>query len=231
MSSVSVPKLIGIFAITTLIFLSGFMFAKFLTESKLSDLEQAVNDVSLQTASIETEYNLLLENPCSYGGFSRLTASLDALGEKLVFNKAQKQQDQTRIDSIKNNYFLLETRHWMFVQKLNSECHTNYTTILYFYSEEKCSTCEAQGIVLSEIKKAYPYIMIYSFDMGTDYSLVNAIKEINNVTTAPSLVINGKLYGKFLTQEDLEKILGAPKTNTTINQNQTTSNSSNNTVA
>lgn len=231
MSNVSVPKLLGIFAITTLIFLSGFMFANFLTESKYGGLDQAISDVSLQTASIETEYNLLLENPCSYGGFSRLTASLDALGEKLVFNKAQKQQDQARINSIRNNYFLLETRHWLFVQKLNKECRTNYTTILYFYSEKNCDTCEAQGIVLSEIKKTYPDIMIYSFDIDTDYSLVNTVKAIYDIKTAPSLVINGKLYEEFLIQADLEKILGTPKTNETTNSNQTASNSSNNTVA
>jgi hypothetical protein len=232
MSNVSIPKLIGIFAITTLIFVSGFFFARFLTDSKLGDLDSAVQDISLQTASIETEYNLLLENPCSYGGFNRLTASLDELGEKLVFNKAQKRQDADRINSIKNNYFLLETRHLLFVQKLNKECGTNYTPLLYFYSEAgDCEICDAQGIVLSEIKKTHPETMIYSFDMNTDYSLVNTIKAIYDIKTAPSLVINDTLYDSFMTQEDLEKVL-AKFTVTNAGTNQTQAcNVSNSTVA
>lgn len=231
MHEISYGKLLGVFAMTTLLFLSGFMFSKYLTEAKFGDLEQATQDIALQTASIETEYNLLLENPCSYGGFSKLTASLDELGERLVFNKAQKNQDTDRINSIKNNYFLLETRHWLFVQKLNKECGANYTPILYFYSEAgDCGVCEAQGIVLSEIKKTNPETMIYSFDINSDYSLVNTIKAIYNIKTAPSIVINGTVYNELLTQEDVEKILA--KQDLAIGQNQTeTCNSSNSTVA
>jgi hypothetical protein len=232
MRSVSPLTLLGVFAITTLIFLSGFMFANFLTESKLGGLDQAISDISLQTASVETEYSLMLENPCTFGGFSRLTASLDALAEKLLFNNMKSQQTQTHFMSIKQNYFLLETRHWIFVQKLNKECKTNYTTILYFYSDlGDCANCEAQGIVLSEVKKTYPSAMIYSYDINTDYSLVTTIKAIYNVTTAPSLVINGKIYDKFMTQDDIENVLGKVSTKA-INQNQTVAcNSSNSTVA
>ncbi len=232
MHSVSPLKLLGIFAITTLIFLSGFMLSKSLTGSKLGDLEQAVNDITLQTASIETEYNLLLENPCSFGGFNRLTASLDELAGKLLFNNAREQQTQTRLNSIKQNYFLLETRHWLFVQKLNKECGTNYTPMLYFYSDQgDCDNCEAQGIVLSEIKKTHPDAMIYSFDTNADYSLVSTIKAIYNITTAPSVVINNTLYDKFLTQEDIEKILGKLNTNATTQNQPEACNSSNSTVA
>jgi len=219
MREVSTPKLIGIFAITTLIFLSGFMFARFLTDTKLSDLDNSINDIALQTASVETEYNLLLENPCIYGGFAKLTSSLGEFTDKLVFNDAQRQQNQDKIESIKDNYFLLETRHWIFVQKLNSECKTNFTPILYFYSDAgDCEVCKAQGIVLSTIKQDHPDTMIYSFDVNTDYSLVGTIKQIYGVKAVPSIVINDKLYGQFMNQDDIEKILKRQKVNSTSEQ-------------
>jgi hypothetical protein len=220
MREINVGKMISIFAITTLIFLAEFLFAGYLTDAKLSGLEQTVSDISLQTASVETEYNLLLANPCSYAGFSTLTASLDLLANKLVFNTAQQQQNQNRIESIKQNYFLLETRHWLFVQKLNSECKTNFIPVLFFYSDKgDCEVCKAQGIVLSAIKESHPEVMIYSFDTNTDYSLVNTLKEIYGVKSAPSLVIDGKLYSEFLNQDDLGKILERQEMNNTGSQN------------
>lgn len=220
MREINFGKMISIFAITTLIFLLGFLLAGSLTESKLSDLEQTVSDVSLQAASVETEYNLLLENPCNYRGFSRLTASLDALAERLVFNEAQKQSNNDRIESIKQNYFLLETRHWLFIQKLNSECGTNYVPILFFYSDlGDCDICKPQGIVLSAIKDEYPNTMIYSFDTNTDYSLTDTLKEIFNVNSVPSIVIDDTLYTEFLNQDKLEKILEKQDMNSTSSQN------------
>jgi thiol-disulfide isomerase/thioredoxin len=192
-----------VFAITTLIFLSGFLLADFLADLKYNKLNEMLNDLSFQTASTEIEHNLLLENPCSYKGFNKLTADLETLGEKLIFNEAK----DSKTNSLKNNYFLYEIKHWLFVKKLIAECNANYTAILYFYATTDCDLCEAQGIVLSEVKKTHKNILIYSFDINSDYSLINILKEIYDVKTAPSVIINDKLYENFLTQEDLEKIL------------------------
>jgi hypothetical protein len=73
--------------------------------------------------------------------------------------------------------------------------------------------------VLSAIKESHPEVMIYSFDTNTDYSLVNTLKEIYGVKSAPSLVIDGKLYSEFLNQDDLGKILERQEMNNTGSQN------------
>jgi len=207
-------KILVVFGLSTLLFVSGFLLSDFLTNKKISYIDSALSDISLQTASLETEYAFLLEHPCSYAGFNKLTASLDELGNKLVFSSDDKSNSGTRVESAKQNYYLLEVKHMIFAEKINKECGTNYTTILYFYSDKgDCNTCKAQGIVLTNIKKTNPDTMIYSFDINSDFSLISTLKELYQIKTAPTLIINGKLYTGLQDQKTLLAILN--QTNST----------------
>ena len=65
-------------------------------------------------------------------------------------------------------------------------------TILYFYSnKEDCNDCEQQGYVLSYIKKKYPSVRVYSFDINIENQAIDIIKENYDINIAPSVVING----------------------------------------
>ncbi|MFH0869388.1 MAG: hypothetical protein V1839_04130, partial [archaeon] len=197
-----------VFGISTLLFASGFLLSDFLSNKKISYVDQALSDISMQTASLETEYALLLENPCTYTGFNKLASGLDELGGKLVFSSDEQSLSAEKINSIKQQYFLLEVKHLLFTKKANRECGANYTTILYFYSDKgDCEICRAQGIVLTNIKQMNPNAMIYSFDTNLDFSLVSTLKEIYRVKTAPTLVVNEKTYEGLLDQRTVLALL------------------------
>jgi len=201
-------RVVIVFGMSTLLFISGFLLSDFLSNKKVNSIDESLNDVSIQTASLETEYAFLLENPCSYVGLNKLAADLDALGKKMVFSEEQAATYGGKISNTKQQYFLLELKHLLFVKKINRECSPNYSTVLYFYSDKgDCDICKVQGVVLSNIKELDPNVMIYSFDINSDFSTVNMLKEFYQVKTAPTLVINDKAYEGLYDQLTMQAIL------------------------
>jgi hypothetical protein len=202
-----------VFVISTILFFSGFVFGVYVTDFKLGSLEEMQQDLNLETASLETEFDLLFENPCEVSGFSSLTGKLEDLGSKLIFSDDQ--EDLKRVSVIKGNYYLLEAKHMMLVNKLNQDCNTDYIPILFFYrTEEPCLNCEVQGNVLDNIKTLYPdEVMIYSFDVDASFSLVETLKQVYKVPEVMNsvVVVNEKVYVGIVDQDELVEILNIKK--------------------
>jgi glutaredoxin len=78
---------------------------------------------------------------------------------------------------------------------------------LYFYTtDENCSDCKKQGIVLSTLRENYPTLRVYSFDYSTDLSAVKAMLQIYKIedTKLPALVLDDEVMTGFRTIEELE---------------------------
>ncbi|MGB9675124.1 MAG: glutaredoxin family protein [Candidatus Nanoarchaeia archaeon] len=204
----NITKFVGVWAIATLIFLSGFWLSSWIADKKINQIQQSIERVALDAESIEIERLLALEKPCDLTTFEILTNSLDSMTKKWA--TMAEEGNVVEKELIKKKYFLEELRHWHLVRQLNEQCNLSYQTILYFYSKN-CPTCEAQGIVLSaekeKLRKNGKELMIYSFDVDLDFAPIILLKAKYKITETPAIVIDGKPYLGFVSDKDLDQLL------------------------
>jgi len=202
---IQTSKYLAAFAMTTLIFVIGFIIGGMISDKKLSDIEELEQELTKDTISSELQFILLTEHPCESLQGDQLTKELFDIGTKLDFMESKLGKKNKDVIKLKEYYSLLEIRHWLLMKRANEECNASYDLILYFYSNQgDCDDCEQQGYVLSTIHKKYPAVNIYSFDFNIDDPAVGAMKSIYGITSAPNLVINGKTEEGFRDKEFIE---------------------------
>lgn len=110
---------------------------------------------------------------------------------------------------LKSYYSLLAIRHWMLAKDLNDKCNANRSLVIYFYTNYGCTDCEDQGLVLTNLHRAYPFFNIYSLEYTLNNSAVNFLKEKYDVKTdrLPTLIINDEVYYGFQSRDALIKIM------------------------
>jgi len=199
-------KYIGVFAITTLIFILGMILGNYLSSKKLSQIENFENQLKTDTATLEIQYLLLAEEPCKSINYSAITEELYSIGNRLDFMESSLGKDNEQVIMLKQYYSLLEIRQWLLMKKAKKECGLNETLILYFYSNAgDCNSCEEQGFVLDYIKKNHENVKVYSFDINLNNAAVNTLKGIYHVQKAPTLVINDNTFTGFKNAEQVEE--------------------------
>ena len=197
------------FAITALIFLLGLWLGDHLNSLKLNSLDDLEQRIRTSTASTELQYQLLAANPCSAVNSTALAEELASIGSKLTYMEDELGKDDPRVLQLKEYYSLLEIRHWMFLTRVKKECGLgDYGVVLFFYSNAgDCGNCDEQGIVLSYVHKQYPVFNIYSFDVNLPNPAVVTMKQLYDITTTPTLVIEGQPLQGFHDRETLARLL------------------------
>jgi hypothetical protein len=98
------------------------------------------------------------------------------------------------------------------MEQIKERCGTKIYSILYFYTNaDNCTECVKQGYVLTELRRKYPDLRVYSFDYNLDLSAVNSLIAIYKVddTELPALIINDAVMTGFKSTEDIEALLPA----------------------
>ncbi|MBR9676823.1 hypothetical protein GOV04_01665 [Candidatus Woesearchaeota archaeon] len=217
---VNKTKYLAVFALTTLIFLSGLIVGNYISEKKLSKLDQMQQDIRTQTTALEVEYALLSENPCSSTNHTALNQELYTLSTRLNYMENSLGPNNEDVLQLKEYYSLLELRHWLLFKKVNAECKQNKKLILYFYSNAgDCERCEEQGYLLSYFHKKYPELLIYSFDINLNNIALRTLKSQLEVTSAPTVIVNENKIEGFADKLTLEKQFHLlPNTNVTSSE-------------
>jgi len=206
---ISKTKYVAVFAVTTLIFIIGFFLGNKIGEVKLNKLTEIENDLRTDTTSLELQYLLLADNPCSAMNSTFLSDELYKLGSRLDYMERTKGVNDPDVLRLKEQFSLLQIRHWLFLKNAKKECDTDHDFILYFYSNQgDCTSCEEQGYVLSYIREKYPNTKVYAFDINIDNEAVSTIKELYlENSTIPSFIINDYPYYGFKDKESMEKLI------------------------
>lgn len=195
--------------LTILIFSAGILLGNHLSNNKLKTLTDIEDTIRLETLGAEVQYQILVGNPCQFVNSTPLSEDLYELSEKVDYLENIFGQDDDNVRRLKEQYSLLEVRHWLYTTKTNEECGTNNTPILYFYSNEgDCPDCEEQGFILTYLRRKYPALRVYSFDITIDNPAINTIKDIYEVERAPTLIVGYRVYPEFMTRSELESELG-----------------------
>jgi glutaredoxin len=201
-------KYLTVFALTCLIFIIGILVGSYFSNLKLAQVDSIGQELKTDTVSMELQYELIAENPCEYINSTLLADELWEMASKLDFMENKLGEKNLEVIELKEYYSLLEIRHWLFMKKTNKECEKDTLLILYFYTNEQdCPTCKEQGFILTWLRKNYDDVYIYAFDSSIDNVALNTLKRTHGITGTPAIVIDNDAYNKFLTKEDLEKLV------------------------
>ncbi|MFP4112218.1 MAG: hypothetical protein ACLFPQ_00980 [Candidatus Woesearchaeota archaeon] len=201
-------KYAAVFLLTTLIFLSGLYLGNTILGKKLQQVDSFAEQIKTDTLALEVQYLLFQEDPCKYINTTPLTDELYQLALRLDYMENRMEKENPDVLRMKEYYYLLELRHWLFLKKTRDQCGTNDIFILYFYGDEKaCSQCEEQGFILTWLRTNYPSVKVYSFDITSDNIAVETVKKFYGVSQPPTIIIDNDTIEGFITKNELKDII------------------------
>jgi hypothetical protein len=181
-----------------------------LDTTKVNDLVTNINQNELNTESYSVEKDFLTTfggDKCSLSSprVIALSEELGKIGRLLTKYESSNVIEKSEFNYLKRRYFLLEIKAYALFTSLKKECNYNYTTILFFYDSNNDFSAR-QGYVLDALVNINPDTNIFSFDRAfTGDPTLETVKIHYNITTSPTLVINGKMKQEGLI--DLETLI------------------------
>ena len=203
-------KYVYSFIITAAIFATAIFASKFFSNERVDNVKSIQDNIAINILSDETQFDLLKEVSCSNINYAYLSDELDVLGDKITYTDGATGVNKESSLYLKKYYALLQIKDYLLSKKLGEKCATKKPAfILYFYStQEKCADCTKTGYVLTELKRKYPDLRIYSFDNDMPLSAVETTKRIFKVTNKlPALVIEDITYTGYKTMAEIEALL------------------------
>lgn len=119
---------------------------------------------------------------------------------------------ESDFELFKREYTLSQINFWQISKDVKTYCpnESDVVSIIYFYSDnEHCPTCDDQAAVLDFYKrKLKNNLLIFALDEQFDQEpLITLLKQAYNVEYYPTLIIDGELVYKDVSQEELQEIL------------------------
>ena len=197
-------KYLVVLIITSGIFVVVFFLIHFLNKEKIININDLQRKITVDLIATETQFDLLKTAPCDSLENTLLSQELNELGRKLDFTENNQGSNRNDVLQLKKYYSLLQVKDYLLMQEFAEKCDITIDSILYFYSSD-CPLCTKQGYVLTEFKKRYPKVRIYSFDTGLDFSVINTFASLYNFKEVyPTLITDEKVFQEFI---DIEKLI------------------------
>ncbi len=200
--------------ISTILFVAGILIGLSIDSMKEKSIGEGMSylESSLYTTEIELMAMDFFGNniSCPYLDFvvTELADKNSELGKKVEEYESSNKVTYNDYQNIKKQYTLSLIKNWIVIENIKKHCNSNYTIVLYFYSNRDCNRCENQGYILSYFKALLGNdLMVFAIDGDIDLNVVKMLKYNYNITTYPSLVINGEVYSGFMNKDNLTSIL------------------------
>lgn len=195
--------------ITIGIFVSVFSLVGILNARKQKNISNLQTKITLDLIANETQFDLLKNAPCKSIKGSYVSKELEEIGNKLSYAEEAQGAETKNIVDLKKYYSLLQVKDYLLSQEIAKKCDIEIESIVYFY-EKDCSECIKQGYVLTELKKKYPWLRIYSFDRLLDFSIVETFAGLYDLSEdAPIIIIDGKKYSGLKKVNEIEAFIPA----------------------
>ncbi len=203
---------ITIFLITLLIFFSGIMIGKYVTEKKFEYLAGEFEDMRIQLISLNIQNMIIDQELCKFSDNKILTDNLQEVSERVAFMENTLGWDHPQVWNAKEEFSLLELHHWSLYKKYITQCDAkNKTWALYLYSNKgDCPKCEQQGTILTHIRQENEDFLVYHIDVNLDNPAIGTVKEIYNISKddkMPILIINDEKYTGLVPLEEVIAII------------------------
>lgn len=208
---INVSLYLAALLISTLIFAAGVYAGKAIEQGNLNSISSDVDAANIRASSLELIY-LAGDSANFCPVYTDELSTLDSQTEQLGYQLAYLEDMKGVSDPVlKKKYFMLEAEAFLLSQKVNGKCGSNYSTILYFYSNSNCSVCRStQGPELLEVKKTLGAgVRIYSFDGDLGSPIVDALKAEYGVSSYPEISVNGRpAVSGVKTRDQITAMLG-----------------------
>jgi hypothetical protein len=202
-------KYVAVFFITCGLFFFAASLSSFFTSKKVEDMKSLQNKLQIDILSSETQFTLLSELSCVQSDLSILSDQLSELASKIEYSE-NNFKDNKDVLELKKYYTVLQIKDFILAKKINERCGNTFSPLLYFYTTaENCTECMKQGFALTELRRNYPEVRVYSFDYNLDLSALSALIKIYKIedTKLPAVVIKGKVNTGFQSIEELKQKL------------------------
>lgn len=201
---VSWPLYFTAFVISAIIFIAGIYVGTVLDSTEISALSSNVDSLSTEISTVQV---LLLseEGPAFCPVYEEEFLKIDAEREKVGYELTYLEEERNVYSpDLKKDYFVLEAQSYFLAKKLQEVCDDDSVLVLYFYSNENCEDCVQQGTdILSARDASSENVLIYSFDGDIGSSIAEGFMTQYNITTYPSVVINGETHSGYIPPEEL----------------------------
>ncbi|MBU0898288.1 MAG: hypothetical protein KKB03_03400 [Nanoarchaeota archaeon] len=209
----STKIIVSAIIITAILFGGGLFTGYVISEGALNIFDTNINDISKDVDNFQLQFlflDVLGENatcPLLEGTMNEINAESYDIGTRLDIYGADKIDINLKeyID-LKKDYSRLLITYWLLSKKMQDVCGSNANTIVYFY-EDSCTDCDTQGFILTHLKtKHNENLLVFALDGTLDEPSVKALKEFYNIKQYPSIIVNGQLYERIYTADELEAI-------------------------
>lgn len=175
-------------------------------KGRITEIDNLWNDVRLMQSYIEKFSNQ--SEYCDFLLEENLKVGDRIYQEGLKVEEYEKSNRFAEFEQEKKRYALLDLQFWLNSIDLKKLCNGNYSTVVYFYSQyEKTPEQGFQDRVLWDLKQECgPKIIYITFPSDMDISTIEIIKNIYNIETIPSILIDETvLLQSPLTLRELEE--------------------------
>ncbi len=180
--------------IGTAVFFLVFLMSYGISFLELQRVSNNQNILAYNIFSHKLDYTFFDNQICSPNAYEQLTNDFNF--QRKIMGDLEEKLGRTNPAVIerKKFYTIIELEHLAFVQQLNKECKQGINILLFFYSNEEkdLKKSDDAGDILDVVYNRNPEnLIIYSFDINLDSSLISQLKEKYGVQTSPTVVVNG----------------------------------------
>lgn len=199
--------------ITILIFLVGLFIGTTLTNIRADAISIANQEQRLDIESSQLQYTLLTrlterEEGCD-AALATLGVNINSLEDtrrKLESYIASSLTENAEFNTLKREYMIAEIRYWLLAQETQKLCGKNFVTLLYFYSNDGCIDCVAQGNILTNLKDTFEEnLLIFSIDADfSEEPMIRILTQTFGVKEYPAIILQGEKYEGLQTETELK---------------------------
>jgi hypothetical protein len=180
--------------IGTFIFIVVFLGSYSLSYLEFQRISNLQGDLAYTIFEDKLAYSFFDKGFCSEGNYQKISEDLGFQGR--IIDDLEKKLGKNNLDVLarKKFYTLIELEHLEFVKNLNENCNLNMSTILFFYSndEQKIDDSENIGKLISVVVGRNSNLVVYSFDVNLNSTLIDSLKKKYNIDKPLTLIINEK---------------------------------------
>ena len=195
--------------ISLTIFIGGIMAGIWLSSLRerailgyMSKASDSLSDLATQQEAVS-----LFPEDCKLvdSAINNLVSEMGKIESELSRIENARPIERIGYDELRKKYQLMSIRYYLYTQRFD-KCMGNRVSVLYFYTKD-CRRCEDEGFILTTLKKKYDgNLLVFPVDASLGIGSVKMLVEYYNITSFPSLVIDGQKHG-YMGKEELESIL------------------------
>jgi hypothetical protein len=199
-------RLISVLLITIVTFLIGIFIGQTISEYNMSEAKNAQDSLMSNMAGYELAYTILSKEDICTTDFTELQKERAKLGREVSDLEERLGSINPSVLTQKELYYTYQLREYILLREIKANCNKTRPLILYFYTVNN-DNCIAQGHILDAVQSKYNLSTIYAIDYDAKNPSVSVIKEIYNISSTPSLVIDEKRYPQLMALKDIETLI------------------------